>query len=356
MKVVLVRTNIPSDVRAQNSSLKVILGLKKRNIISECEAWKFSNGTTDEASANAPLPIKVFSYNENLTSEELAQYIHTVGQPDILWVDGRDYPPHLRQIMELCPESAKVIYAKNGRPWKIKNLEQYDLCLVDEEWQLQNVKKRHPTTNCFVWDKLIDHETTFRPIACEKIYDICYVAWMRESKNHELLFRAMARLQDRNLTCVCVGGDREDDGTKPDRKLYREQLERVAADLKLAVRFVGQVSQEEVNRYINQSKIGVMSSTLDTAPRALLEYMAAGAPVLLVQSEEVVGVRYVGAEAGLVRTPEEFHLGLAELLDNYQRYSPRDYFLRHFSFEQVMAKMKVILRQTGVLAEETSTA
>jgi glycosyltransferase involved in cell wall biosynthesis len=172
----------------------------------------------------------------------------------------------------------------------------------------------------------------------EKIYDVCYVAYLRERKNHELLFRAMAKLKERRLSCVCVGDD---------RKGNRLELENLAKELNLDVQFTGEVSKAEVNRYINQSKIGVMCATLDAAPRAILEYMAADVPVL-VNAELWAGSRYVGPGAGLVKSPEEFHLGLAELLDNYQNYSPRAFLLKHYSFETVLGKFTDILQEAGL--------
>ncbi len=88
------------------------------------------------------------------------------------------------------------------------------------------------------------------------------------------------------------------------------------------------------------------TTKLDGAPRAILEYMAADLPVL-VNSELLAGARYIGMEAGLVNSPEEFHLGIAELLDNHQSYSPRASFLEHYSFQKVIGKFVRIMEQAG---------
>ena len=324
--------------RAGSSSKNIILGLQSQGLIHASDEWKFWSGAVQEVSTPRQLPVKLFPYDERLAFEELAQHIRAAGQPDILWVEGTEYPPYLRRIFELCPDSSKIVYSKEWRPWRIEKLDQYDLCLVDEEWEAEEVKKHYPDIHCAVWDKLIDYETMHYPIPCEKIYDICYVAYLRGRKNHELLFRAMAKLKDRKLTCVCVGDD---------RKGNREELERLAAELNLSVHFTGEVPKEEVNRYINQSRIGVMCAVLDAAPRAILEYMAAGVPVL-VNAKLWAGARYVGPGAGLVKSSEEFHLGMAELLDNYQSYSPRAYYLEHYAFDKVMEKFIGILKDAGL--------
>ncbi|MDZ7344776.1 MAG: glycosyltransferase family 4 protein, partial [candidate division KSB1 bacterium] len=323
--------------KSGSSSKNIILGLQHYGLATACEEWKLWNGPFQEIPANGRLAVKLFPCDGDLTSPALARYLAANGAPEMLWVEGTEHPPYIRQIFKLCPDSFKIVYSKEWRPWKIEKLEQYDLCLVDEDWEAEEVNKHSPAVHCAVWDKLIDYETMHYPLPCEKIYDICYVAYLRPRKNHELLFRAMAKLQDRKLTCVCVGDD---------RKGNRLELEKLAAELNLAVHFTGEVPKEQVNRYINQSKIGVMPAVLDAAPRAILEYMAADVPVL-VNSELWAGARYVGPGAGLVKSPEEFHLGLAALLDNYQNYSPRAYLLQNYSFGKVMAKFIEILERAG---------
>ena len=323
--------------KAGSSSKNIISGLQRHNVITASEEWKFWDGAFQDIAPPGQLPVKLFPYNNDLISEALAQYVALTGQPDLVWVEGPDYPPYLQQIFDLCPDSFKLVYSKDWRPEKIQKLERYDLCLVDEEWEVAEVKRVCPDIQCAIWDKLIDYERTHYPLPAEKIYDICYVAYSRERKNHELLFRAMAKLSDRKLSCVCIGDD---------RKGNRAELEKLAGELNLTVHFTGEVSKEEVNRYINQSKIGVMCATLDAAPRAILEYLAADVPVL-VNAELWAGSRYVGPTAGLVKAPEEFHLGLAALLDNRRNYSPRAHLLQHYSFEPVMAKFLAILRQAS---------
>lgn len=326
------------SAKAGSSSKSIIAGLKRYGLVTACEEWKFWNGPFQQIILPGQMPVKLFPAKPDLTSEELAQHIAAHGQPDILWVEGDEYPPYLHQIFTLCPRSFKMVYSKNWRPWKVEKLELFDLCLADEEWQCEKIKSLFPQVKSFVWDKLIDYEHTHYPLAVEKKYDVCCLAHLRKGKNHELLFQAMARLRDRRLTCVCIGDD---------RRGIRSDLERLAAGLGLEVHFTGELSKEEVNRCVNQSKIGVMCSVFDAVPRAILEYMAANVPVL-VNAEIMAGTRYLSPQSGLARTPEDFHLGLAELLDHYQEYTPRAYYLEHYAFEKVMARFIAHLQRAGV--------
>lgn len=325
------------SAKAGSSSKNIIHGLKHYGCVSQFEEWKFWSGPFKALASEGAWPVKLFPYEAGLTSEALTQYIYEHGQPEILWVEGPDFPAYLEQIFDLCPDSFKIVYSKDWRPWRIAQLDEYDLCLVDEEWEVDEVRKYHPHVQCAIWDKLIDYEQTHFPIPSEKIFDVCYVAYLRPRKNHALLFQALGKVKERKLSCVCIGDD---------RKGNRAELERLARELEINVHFTGEVSKAEVNRLVNQSKIGVMCTVLDAAPRAILEYLAADVPVL-VNAELWAGARYVGPEAGLVKSPEEFHLGLVELIENYRDYSPRAHFLENYSFEKVMAKFLGILERAG---------
>ncbi|MCG8606442.1 glycosyltransferase family 4 protein [bacterium] len=325
--------------KAGSSTKNIIMGLMQYNVVSSSEEWKFWGGGFQEIRLDGQMPVKLFYSDPNFRLNALADYLNSNGQPDILWVEGTDYPPYLEKIFQLCSKSYKIVYSKDWRPHKVERLDEYDLCLVDEDWEVAEVKKRYPNLHCAVWDKLIDYQDSFRPLSYEKTYDICYIAYLRARKKHEVLFQAMAKVKDRKLNCICVGEDRKD------RQI---DLEKLVADLNISVHFAGGVSQREVNKYMSASRIGVLCARLDAAPRVVLEYMASDIPVL-VNSELLAGTRYVGAGAGLVRSPAEFHQGICEILDNYERYSPREYFLQHYSSEIIIRKFARILEQSGCL-------
>jgi glycosyltransferase involved in cell wall biosynthesis len=342
MKIAFIRvhkdpTKDPGSNAAKesSSSKSIIAELERRQIASGCEEWRFSPATLNGGEGGVLLPIRSFSIDATGRSPDVEHYITLAGAPDVVWVEGSHCPPHLRQVFDLCERGLKIVYSKDWKPQKVEGLASYDLCLVDEEWQIDKVRRRG--VRAAVWDKLIDYEAAHRPIDCEKIYDVCYVAYLRRRKNHELLFRSMAKLRHRALRCVCVGGD-------PDGRLG--ELQRLAGGLGAAVDFVGEVAKDEVNRYINQSRMGVICAREDAAPRALLEYMAADVPVL-VNGELLAGARYVGPRAGLVCDPERFDRGICELLDNLDQYSPRAYLLEHFSRDHVIDKFVRILRDAA---------
>ncbi len=327
--------------KESSSSKGVIAELERQGIAQACEEWRFSHEASngDSGDGEGLLAVRSFRIDPRAHScAPLQTYITDAGAPDVVWVEGSDCPTYLRELFDLCASSLKIVYSKDWKPQKIEGLASYDLCLVDEEWQVEKLARQG--ARAAVWDKLIDYDGTHRPIKCEKRYDICYVGYLRRRKNHELLFRSMAKVRDRELTCVCAGGD-------PDGRL--PELQALVDELGIAVDFAGDVSKAEVNRYVNESRIGVICAREDAAPRALLEYLAADVPVL-VNSELLAGARYVGPRAGLVRAPDDFHRGFVELMDNLDDYAPRAHLLEHFSRERVIEKFVGILRDAAAVA------
>lgn len=318
-----------SAAKESSSSKGLIAELLRQGLASAAEEWRLSNEPSN--ATNGALPVRTFDIDSTA-------FVTESSVPDVIWVEGSDYPPHLQRVFAACPSSLKLVYSKDWKPQKIESLDSYDLCLVDEDWQVEKLARQG--VRAAVWDKLIDYEGTHRPIEVEKRYDICYVAYLRRRKQHELLFRSMAQVRNRRLSCVCVGGD-------PDGRL--EELQALAGDLGISVEFAGDVSKAEVNRYVNESRIGVMCSREDAAPRALLEYMAADVPVL-VNAELLAGARYVGPGAGLVRAPDDFAAGISELLDGLDSYAARAHLLERFSRERVIEQFVSILRDAASAA------
>lgn len=323
-----IREKLRINAKTSSSSKYIILGLIKRKFVTECEEWRFWDGDFQEVWQDRQMPVKLFPCDDDYTLEVFKNYLSENGQPDIIWVEGTKFPKHIRRAFQLCPDSYKVVYSKDWRPWKVEGLGAYNLCLVDEDWEIQRVKACYPTVECLKWDKVVDYNNMHYPLKIEKKYDLCYIAHYRERKNHALLFRAMAKIKDRDLTSICIGGN---------RKGHREELEEMAKSFDLNVHFTDEVPHEIVNFYINQSRIGVMCSKYDAAPRAVLEYMAANVPVV-VNAELLAGTRYIGPTAGVVKSPEEFHIGILEILDNYQNYSPRDHMIENYSVDKVVSR------------------
>ncbi len=123
------------------------------------------------------------------------------------------------------------------------------------------------------------------------VFHIVNVAMMHnESKGHGILLRAVAALRERgmNVELTLIG-----DG------VLRAELERLAARLGLGdgVRFAGALNGDDVLRVVSQHALFVLPSLQEGMPRALLEAMALGIPVIATR---VGGVSEILEPASLV--------------------------------------------------------
>ena len=137
---------------------------------------------------------------------------------------------------------------------------------------------------------------------------VCMVAHLHRYKDHETLLRAWrialdsARLDGRSLVLVLAGRAA---GTE-------HALKALAFDLELgrAVRFPGEVA--DVAGLIDAADAGALSSRAEGCPNAVLEYMAAGLPVI---GTDIPGIREcVGAGGVELLAPPGDAQGLAEAI------------------------------------------
>ena len=111
----------------------------------------------------------------------------------------------------------------------------------------------------------------YQPIKEEKMYDLIIVARHDENKNHILLFNAVKALKEKgiNLKVLCVGG-----GSLLD--FNREYAKRNKIDD--LIKIIG--PSNEVNKYLNQSKVFILTSKREGNPISILEAMSCGLPII----------------------------------------------------------------------------
>ena len=116
----------------------------------------------------------------------------------------------------------------------------------------------------------------FRPATTAKHYDLIYVGRITSVKNLEALLTA-AKKSD--LTIAIIGaGTVRGDGTTYDEEPKR--LQSIYGDLDGRIHWLGRIKNEELPAYINRSKLFVLCSLSEGHPRALIEAMACGMPII----------------------------------------------------------------------------
>lgn len=153
-----------------------------------------------------------------------------------------------------------------------------------EEWRKLRVVRVGVDADAF-------HPPSARP--CSGPLRLLTVAQLVRRKGHAVLLGALARLRSQgvDVTATFVG-----DGPE------RESLERLAADLRLDVRFAGAVGQGELGAYYADAQLFCLPAFAEGLPVVLMEAMASGLPVV---STSVMGVPELveDGESGLLVSP-----------------------------------------------------
>ncbi|MDA9127585.1 glycosyltransferase family 4 protein [Flavobacteriaceae bacterium] len=141
-------------------------------------------------------------------------------------------------------------------------------------------------------------------------FKIICVANLRPQKDHLTLIRAFAQLSQKypNVSLHLVGAESD--------QSYADQVKsEVTAHGLYQVYFYGAV--EGVSDLLQQAQIGVLSSVSEGLPMALLEYAAAGLPVV---TTDVGACREVIGDYGFVvpsKNPEELYRALSKTIEDY---------------------------------------
>ena len=135
----------------------------------------------------------------------------------------------------------------------------------------------------------------FRNFGCPRKDQLISVGRLKWQKGYEHLLAAMQRVvaQQPQIQLLIVG-----EGP------LRGELERRVRSMRLEqnVTFVGTLPQSEISRHLNESRLFVLASVSEGLPKALLEAMACGLPVVVT---DVGGCRQVSQGAGIIVPPGE---------------------------------------------------
>lgn len=276
----------------------------------------------------------------------MAQFLAIHGAPKILCVWGLGVT---EQLLEACADSFIIYNSIDAPALRVPQevSRRFDLVLTGAEWQSREVRERHPGMQTLilpVGPEFASPETFF-PLDVPKLYDVIYVAAAQRYKRHDLLFEALAR-SARPLKALCVIGYGEDG----------DRLRQEAAAMNISVDFVGPpgVPFSEVNRLMNQARVGVVCGVDDGAPAILTEYMLAGLPVV-ANAGLRCGLQYILPQTGVIAPAEALEAGILEALDRSD-FAPREAVLERWAWPHSIAKLGAFIDQPKSAPSSTSVA
>lgn len=315
----------------------------RARLVHSAEIWHYCtqpNGSYHRDSAC--LSRRVFPLRNDgppFHSDAMLDFIRQHGAPRILCIWGLGVS---EALLEACADSF-IIYNSIDAPALRVPAEvssHFDLVLTGAQWQSDVVEARHPgmaTAIMPIGPEFASPETFF-PTGAAKIYDVIYVAAAQAYKRHDILFAALAR-SPRPVKALCVFGYGEDD----------HALRQQAADMDLDVDFVGPpgVSYDEVNRLMNQARVGVVCGVDDGAPAILTEYMLAGLPVV-ANAKLACGLQYILPETGIVAEPDRFEHAILAAIDQADRFIPRQAVLDRWAWPHSIRRLEHLLADLSI--------
>ena len=254
---------------------------------------------------------------------------------DVLWVRGKCKA--YVDVMNRMPARLRVYYPASKR-FITSDWNHFDVLLVDDARQVGPVSRLGAATAVHRVIKTADPEI-FRPLdGVEKLYDLCMIGGMQLTrKNYGALVQTLK--SDPSLTAVVIGKQ------VPNTV---EQLKATGA----AIRFIDFCGREELNRVMNQSRIGFVPSVMDAAPRVILEFMSAGVPVLL--NSAILGGRdYITPETGVLAAEAEFAKVARRICDSEVKLNVRKGFEHNFRPEKAAEHLGTILSQAMQRSERS---
>lgn len=165
---------------------------------------------------------------------------------------------------------------------------------------------------------------------------LCSVGRLGQLKNPQLLVRACAGL---DVELVMVG-----DGP------LRQAVEELAAELKVRLHLMGNLPHRELPNVLNQAAIFLLTSQIEGHPKALLEAMSCGLPVIGVDSpgiRELLCHRENGwlcpADENSIRAAIQELLAQPSLRAELGR-NARRFVVENFAFERVIEMEMSVLQ------------
>lgn len=332
---------LPESIEVDGGYLERLpLACLKAGLADTAEIWTHWRGDAPPPAWTAGSPHlirRAFRMNgpeAPFSSNDMLGHIAAFGPPHILCVWGLGVA---EDILEACRDSVRIYNSIDAPALRIppEVSRHVDLVLTGAEWQSDAVRARHPemATAVMPVGPEFASESTFRPLGLPKIYDVIYVAAAQAYKRHDILFDALARLpRSIRALCVCGYGELED--------AFHARV----AELGLSVEIIGPpgVPFEQVNRLMNQSRLGVVCGVDDGAPAILTEYMLAGIPVL-ANSALTCGLQYITPETGRTAPAEDFHTAISEMLSMTERYAPRQTVLDRWTWPHTTERLRPLL-------------
>jgi len=242
--------------------------------------------------------------------------------PDVIFCRGGF--PQYHHILNKFPKAYKIYYGAGKRYIPPIEYRKYDLILQDSPAQLAKCRKVCKSTPSILFIKPAS-DNLFYPLDVKKKYDVCFPANGSQArlKGHFFVFSTAPK----DLKILNLGN--RSDVFIPNNITSKR------------------VIKSQMNKHMQQCKIGIVTceGKVDSCPRVIPEMLAAGLPILVLDSTRFWADKYITKQTGGVSPKSKFWKNVRYLLDNISDYSPRPYYEKHLSLSVAgkFLKTKILL-------------
>lgn len=243
-------------------------------------------------------------------------------KPDVIMCRGGFSEYH--HVLNRHPNAIKIYYGAGRRFLPQPGFTDYDIILQDSPEQLQKSKIQFPNSLSTLYIKPAV-ENIFFPMNQSKEFDICFPAsGRRPDKGHSFVFNTAPK----NLKIYNLG--------YKGNILYPHNITH------------NRVLRTNLNKEYQKCKIGIVCSdnTIDSTPRVIPEMLACDIPIVILDTTLCWHEKYiVPGITGEIATKQTFWNVVSTVLNNVDKYHPRDYYINNISIERASSFLIDIINQ-----------
>lgn len=246
---------------------------------------------------------------------------------DVVWTRGTS--PFWSTELDKFPHVRKGLY-NTARVLADPSI--YDLVFAEDDTPHKEIRN-HPFRFPFVKSC---NEEVFFPNGSDKEYDFITAGTVSERKGQLRVIKAASKI--RGVRSLAFPGTvREEE--------YKEECLSQARKAGLSIEFPGHVTRHELSAFFNRSRVNVLASWREQAPRVLLE--AACCDVPSVVTDKVGGAKsHVTPKTGVVCKERHLSRAMRKALES-KDLSPREGYLKEFSSQRALKLVMAAFRAKG---------
>ena len=174
----------------------------------------------------------------------------------------------------------------------------------------------------------------------EKQYDLIYIANWSRNKRHSLLFSALTKLPT-PLKVVLVGFHWE-----RSRAQIEEEMAKYGVGSQCEI--FENLPPEEVNRFLNLSRVNLLLSRREGGNRALYEAMFAGIPSIVSRTCQGVDSSAINRQTGVLADDDALDQAILSMLASTGRFAPRQWALQNSGYSRSTNVLNQCLKELNL--------